>query len=327
LRIKPIVGLLILGGVIVMTIVALLRPGPGAGVSLSSATPVIALVNIEGVLTTGQGSAGSVLGAGSCGSDAIVSTLSEIGRDPSVEAVVLRMNSPGGSAAAAQEISEELAVLRQGGTVVVTSMGDTAASGAYWIAANTDHIVANSATMTGSIGVIWQVTNYEELYRKLGIEYVTFTSGPYKDMGSASRQLTQAEREIMTAMIDDIFTQFVDTVSAGRKMPRAEVLALADGRIFTGNQALGVGLVDSLGGLKKAVAKAADLAGVEGDYRVKEFGRRSAWEIFLGEVRSAVRGLGALGRLGGDATGQGFTLFWPPALTPSGGGTSGEGPK
>jgi len=313
LKAKPIVTLLIIGGVVVLTIIALFRPGPGTGVSLSAGSPVIALINIDGVLTTGQGGAGSLLGQGSCGSDAIVSTLSEVRQDPRVRAVVLRVNSPGGSAAAAQEISEELAALRQDGKVVVTSMGDTAASGAYWIAANTDHIMANAATMTGSIGVIWQVANYQELYQKLGIQYVTFTSGPYKDMGSTSRQLTEAEKEIMAAMIDDIYGQFVDTVTAGRNMTREEVLALADGRIFTGNQALAVGLVDSLGGLKKAIAKAAELAGVEGDYQVREFGRKSAWEIFLGEVRSALRGLGALGGLGG--------------LTSGNAGGSGEGPK
>lgn len=317
MKAKPAIALLIIGGILLITLYALFSPG-GAGVSLAPATPIIALVNIEGTLATGTGGGTSILSTGTAGSDSIVATLAEARRSPWVKAVVLRVNSPGGSPAASQEISEELASLSASGKVVVTSMADVAASGAYWIAANTDHIVADPGTMTGSIGVIWQLSNYEELYRKLGIQYYTFTSGPYKDMGSTSRQLTEEEKRIMQAMVDDMYNQFVDTVAAGRDMPREEVIALADGRVFTGSQAKEVGLVDSLGGLQKAIAKAAEMAGITGGYEVREFGRRSAWEIFLGQAGALLDEIRAAVRLAGPGG---------PGGTGSGLIDTGEGPK
>lgn len=316
---KPIIALLIIGLVLAISLFALFDSG-GGHVSLSPPSPVIALINIEGQLATGAGGASSLLGSGTAGSDTIVSNLAEARLDPSVQAVVLRLNSPGGSPAAAQEVSEELAALRDSGKVVVTSMADVAASGAYWIAANTDHIMADAGTMTGSIGVIWELPNYQGLYEKLGIQYVTFTSGPYKDMGSSSRPMTDEEKRIMQAMVDDMYNQFVDTVATGRNLPREDVLALADGRVLTGSQAMQVGLVDSLGGLQKAIAKAADLAGVTGRYEVRELGRRSAWEIFLGEVRSFVGELRAAVRFGA----AGSTDAGIDSQNPI---NSGEGPK
>ncbi len=230
---------------------------------------------------------------------------------------MLRINSPGGTPAAAQEISEEIAAVRAAGKVVVTSMADVAASGAYWIAATTDHIMADAGTTTGSIGVIWQVPNYEELYRKFGIDYVTFASGAHKDMGSSSRPLTPEEEDIMRAMIDEMYNQFVDTVAGGRRMPREKVVALADGRVYTGSQAKENGLVDSLGGLQKAIGKAAEMAGVEDGYQVIEFGRQSPWDILLGEARALLRQLRLAAGLSGLSSGQG-------GLT---GTETGEGPK
>jgi len=317
LKTKQVVVILVLVVIFLATVLPILRPAGRSGHDIvSGSQPIIAIVRLDGVLATGFSGAGSALASGTCGSDTVVATLAELRRNPTVKAVVLRLNSPGGSPAAAQEICEELALLRLEGKTVVTSMADTAASGAYWIAANTDHIFANAGTLTGSIGVIWQVANYEELYRKLGIEYLTLTSGPYKDMGSSSRPMTDAEKEILRSMIQDLYDQFVDTVAAGRNLPREAVLAVADGRVFTGSQAMAVGLVDSLGGLTPAVKKAADLAGVADSYRVQEFGRRTYLELLLGEASALLRSLRSLVGLPGSG------LLNP--VSPTG---SGEGPK
>ena len=206
----------------------------------------IGVVYVSGTITSG-GSGSDLFGGLTAGSNTVMAQIRKAKDDPEVKAVVVRINSPGGSAAASQEIAEEIKKLREAGKIVVTSMGDTAASGGYWIAANTDRIVANPGTLTGSIGVITQLQNLEELYDKIGISYETFTSGPHKDMGSSARSLTDEEREIFQAMVDDIFQQFVSVVAEGRGMTREEVLQLADGRIFTGRQAQEVGLVDDLG--------------------------------------------------------------------------------
>lgn len=287
MKTKGIVVLLIITTALLAVVAAAIGPGPRSGVSMAGG-PVIAVVRIDGVITTGLGQT-TLLGSTS-GSDSVVATLNRLRSDAAVRAVVLRVNSPGGTPAAAQEIAEAVAAVRRAGKVVVTSMADVAASGAYWIAAGTDHIVADPGTITGSIGVIWQFANYEELYRKLGIDYTTFTSGPFKDMGSTSRALTPEEKEIVKAIIDDTFNQFVEAVAAGRGMDRDAVLQLADGRIFTGNQAYAAGLVDSLGGLGPAVEKAAELSGL-GTYRVVEYGRKSPLQVLLGEVSALLRDL------------------------------------
>src|SRR5690606_32455107 len=249
---------------------------------------VVGVIRIEGPITGGASGAG-LLGA-TAGADTIINLLHSAREDDRVRAVVLRLNTPGGSAAAAEEIGVEIRRLREAGKPVVASMGDTAASGGYWIAALTDHIVASPATLTGSIGVIMELTNLEGLYERLGIEVETIKSGEHKDIGSPTRELTEEERALLQGLIDDIFDQFVTVVAEGRGLSRQEVLALADGRVFTGRQALAAGLVDSLGGLNDAVEIAAELAGIEGDYTIRELGTPAT----LGEL---LRRLGAGGLL------------------------------
>ena len=249
---------------------------------------IVGIIRIEGPITGGA-STGGLLGS-STGSDHIIQLLNEAREDDRVRAVVLRLNTPGGSAAAAEEIGVEIRRLQEAGKPVVASMGDTAASGGYWIAALTDHIVASPATLTGSIGVIMELTNLEGLYERLGIEVETIKSGEHKDIGSPTRELTEEERALLQGLIDDIFDQFVTVVAEGRGLSRQEVLALADGRVFTGRQALAAGLVDSLGSLNDAVEIAAELAGIEGDYTIRELGTPAT----LGEL---LRRLGAGGLL------------------------------
>jgi len=226
----------------------------------------IMLIYIEGLITSGR-TAGSMFEQAT-GSDDILAELNRAGNDRDVAAVVLRINSGGGSVAGSQEVAQAVTRLRQRGKVVVASMGDAGASGAYLLASAADAIVADPGTVTGSIGVIMSLTNMEELYAKLGIRDVTIKSGEHKDMGSAARELTAEERAILQEMVDDLHRQFVAAVAQGRGLPESQVAALADGRPFTGNQARELGLVDRLGNLDVALEVAADAAGLGDDFEV-----------------------------------------------------------
>jgi len=181
--------------------------------------------------------------------------------DGGVKAVVLRINSPGGSAAASQEIALEVRRFKEEtGKPVVISMGDVAASGGYYISAYADKIVANPGTLTGSIGVISHFIYVEGLLEKLGLELETIKTGRHKDMGIWP--LTGEQRQIMQDITDDLYEQFVAAVAEGRGLPVAEVRQLATGQLYTGGQALDLGLVDNLGGLDTAIDLAASLAGI-----------------------------------------------------------------
>lgn len=243
---------------------------------------VVAVVRVEGAITGGQSEA-AVFGSSVASSDRLMRTLEQIRLDDAVKAVVLRVNSPGGTTGASYEIGRELQRVRDAGKKVVTSMGDVAASGGYWVAAHTDYIYATPGTMTGSIGVIMEAVNLEELYRKIGYRSVTLKSGEFKDIGSPSREMTEAERAILQAMVDQSYAEFVAVVANGRNMPEDQVRELADGRVMTGSQAKAVGLVDELGSFNDAVAKAGELAGLgEGDYTVQEYGKLTLLEEWLG---------------------------------------------
>ena len=182
-------------------------------------------------------------------------------RDSGVKAVVLRINSPGGSAAASQEIASEIRRFKEDtGKPVVISMGDVAASGGYYISAYADNIVANPSTLTGSIGVITQFIYIQGLLDKLGLELETIKAGRHKDMGIWP--LTEEQRQIMQDITDDLYNQFVAAVAEGRGLSVAQVTELATGQLYTGTQALELGLVDALGGLDTAIDIAASLAGI-----------------------------------------------------------------
>lgn len=277
-----LLGLLVAGSVL-----ALLWPGAGERLGPAGAGQ-IAVVTIDGPIAAGA-SAEGLLGA-VVGADDIVSQLQQAREDPAVAAVVIRMNTPGGSAAAAQEIGVAVQRLRDAGKPVVVSIADLGASGGYWVAAMADRIVANPASLTGSIGVIMEVTHYEDLYEKLGIDVETIKSGPYKDIGSATRPLTAEERRLLQGLVNDIYQQFVDVVAKGRGMSRERVLELADGRVFTGRQAKAAGLVDELGTFDDAADLAAELAGLE-DYELIEYGPSSP-------LLDLLRWFGASGRVG-----------------------------
>lgn len=188
-------------------------------------------------------------------------------KDASIKAIVLRVDSPGGAVAPSQEIYEEVkkATLKK---KVVVSMGSVAASGGYYISAPADRIIANPGTLTGSIGVIMEIPNIEGLMNKIGVKTEVIKSGRHKDIASAFRKMGKEERLILQGVLDDVHEQFIKAVSDGRKIPFDEVKKLADGRIFTGKQAMEARLVDELGTLEDAIAAAGRLAGIKGEPEV-----------------------------------------------------------
>ncbi len=181
---------------------------------------------------------------------------------PQVRAVVIRINSPGGVVGPSQELYEALRRLRAEGKPVVASLGAVAASGGYYVAVAADRIYANPGTLTGSIGVIMQTANLEQLMKKVGVDYVVVKAGQFKDLGNVARPMTAEERRVLQTLLEDVHAQFITAVAEGRRLDRAQVVQFADGRIFSGAQALALKMVDELGGLEEAVNGAARLAGL-----------------------------------------------------------------
>jgi protease IV len=207
--------------------------------------------------------------------------------NPSVKAIVLRIDSPGGAVVPSQEIFEEVQKTRAEGKIkLVTSMGNVAASGGYYIAAATDRIVANPGTLTGSIGVIMELANIKDLLEKVGVKSVVIKSGRHKDMASPFRAMTEQDRALLQSVLDDVHTQFIEAVANGRALEVEQVKTLADGRIFTGKQAQSVKLVDELGDLHDAIKLAAGLVGISGEPRVLETRKRFSWRELLDSLFS-----------------------------------------
>ncbi len=193
----------------------------------------------------------------------IMTQLKEFRENKDVKAIVLRIDSPGGGVGPSQEIYTEI---KKTSPVkkIVASMGAIAASGGYYVASATDHIMANPGTITGSIGVIMEFANLEELFKKIGVSTFVLKSGKYKDVGSPLREMTPEEKALLQEFIDSVHDQFVTAVAEGRNLPEEEIRAIADGRILSGEQAQKLGLLDSLGNLEDAIQLAAELGGIKG---------------------------------------------------------------
>ena len=248
----------------------------------------VAVINIEGTIVCGADSKENLFQqANGITSGTIMKQIREAAADDSVKALVLRIDSGGGSATAAEEVGRELLRFKeQTKKPIVATMGNTGASAAYWIAAcASDKIYANATTLTGSIGVYMPYMNTEELFKKIGITSDKIKSGPYKDILTNDRPMTLEEKQILQNIVDEIYDQFVYTVSAGRRMETSKVRAIADGRIYTGRQAKNIGLVDELGDYYDALAAAGTLAkiqlGKDGLPPVKEREKQQPWEYFL----------------------------------------------
>lgn len=196
-----------------------------------------------------------------------VKQLFDFKKNENVKAVVLRIESPGGVVGPSQEIYDAVKKLALKKKVVV-SMGSVAASGGYYIAAPATKIFANPGTITGSIGVLMKFSNIEGLMDKIGMKAFTLKTGKYKDVGSPVRTMSVADKAMLQSVIDSTHGQFVKAVSEGRKLPLEEVKALADGRIYSGEQALALKLVDNLGTMQDAIEEAGKLAGIKGEPHV-----------------------------------------------------------
>jgi len=237
----------------------------------------VAVIYIQGTIFSGN----VAEGLGYATSEEITGNIHRAAADSGVKAIVLRIDSPGGSPAAAQEVVEEIKKVQAKGIPVVVSMGDLAASAAYYISAPTDYIIANPSTNTGSIGVIWVFQNLSLSYKETGVDYYVAKSGEMKDMGSTWRGLTDQEKEYADSVVMESYESFVTEVSEGRNMSRSEVKALADGRIYTGTRAKELGLVDGFGNLYDAIDKAAELGGISGEPKVEYMNKASLSRLLL----------------------------------------------
>ncbi len=237
----------------------------------------IAVVELKGVIVS---------------SDDVVRQLKKYSENSAIRAIVLRIDSPGGGVVPSQEMYEQVRRVREGGRPVVVSMGSLAASGGYYVACGGSRLVANRGTLTGSIGVISEFLTYGDALRKLGVDMRTIKSGRLKDSGNPMRKMTDEEVRYFQSLMDDVHRQFVDVVEEERGIDHAQLMQLADGRVFTGQEAVDLGLVDTIGTYEDAIAIAAEMAGISGEPSIVKERRRSSWfDMFAGEADQAVKQL------------------------------------
>jgi protease-4 len=237
----------------------------------------------------------------------IVEKLVKLRKNDKIRAIVLRIDSPGGGVGPAQEIHAEVKKAQKEKKVLV-SMGSVAASGGYYVACAADRIIANPGTITGSIGVIVESLNVEELLGKLGLRSVVVKSGKHKDLGSPLRPMSAEDRRLLQGVIDSVHDQFIQAVAEGRKLPLEKVRELADGRIFSGDQARSLGLVDELGNLEDTIAMAAQMAGIRGEPEVlyPEKKRFSLFDLLIQETMQKI-----VENLKESAPPLNFLYYWP----------------
>ena len=259
------ITLIIIAAVIAFLVIfgrLLIRGGEGMG-------DKVAIIEIKGTITD---------------SEEIIAQIHQHRDNSSVKALVLRIDSPGGSVAPVQEIFGELKKINQ---PIVASMGSTAASGGYYLACAAEQIYANPGTLTGSIGVVMQFIKLKDLYQKIGIEYQVIKSGEHKDIGNPQREMTQEERDLLQATIDDVRLQFIEAILQSRKdlISQEEIEFLADGRIFSGQQAFRHKLVDHLGNLPDAILAAGRLANITGQPKTTQIKQKPSLLQQLLDIR------------------------------------------
>jgi protease-4 len=261
-----------IGAIVIISIAALLFLGMGD--STLKFGEKVGVIEIKGLIADPQ---------------PVLTQLKEFRNNKDVKAIVLRIDSPGGGVGPSQEIYAEVKKTSRV-KKVVASMGAIAASGGYYVASAADHVMANPGSITGSIGVVMEFANLEELFKKIGVSAFVLKSGQYKDVGSPFREMTPQEKTLLQGFVDSVHQQFVTAVAEARGIPKERIEAIADGRILSGEQAQKLGLLDSLGNLEDAVAIAAELGGIKGEPSVvyaKEKGLSLLEDFFgvsLGEV-------------------------------------------
>jgi protease-4 len=237
----------------------------------------VAVVDLKGVIAS---------------SDEVVRQMKKYRNNSSVRAIVLHIDSPGGGVVASQEMYEEVRAVRDGGKPVIVSMGSLAASGGYYVAVGGSYLVANRGTLTGSVGVISEFLQVKDALDKLGIGVKTIKAGKLKDAGSPMRAMNEDDQKYFQALMDDVHRQFIDVVVRERKMDVEKVRELADGRVFTGEQALQLGLVDTLGTFEDAVRIAAVKVGIKGEPAIVRERKRQMWyESFFGDAGETLKDL------------------------------------
>jgi protease IV len=267
-------GLLLLTGLFFLLLMALM--GSLFGQRTLSWGEHIGVVQIEGVIRDAQ---------------EISRQLDAFGKDNSIKAVVIRIDSPGGGVAPAQEIYDAVLAVKKK-KKVVASMGSVAASGGYLIACAADRIVANPGTVTGSISAIMHFANAEELLKKIGLKSSVVKSGRFKDIGTPTRSMTEDEKALIQSLVNDTYDQFLDIVAKGRRMSKEDLRRIADGRLFTGRQAQKLGLVDELGDLSFAIRLAGTLSGIKGEPDAIYPGKKKStlWEMILQQAAISLVG-------------------------------------
>lgn len=251
----------------------------------------IAVIEVDGEITTGENTQNILFGGRTVGSDTVVKEIDNAMNDPYVKALIVRINSPGGSPVGSAHVYSKLMQARDKGKFVVASMGNVAASGGYYIAAASDKILADPSSLTGSIGVIGNIPVLAEVYKKLGITSEVYKEGEHADMFSGIRKFSAAERKAMMDLLDESYKDFVNSVAVGRKMKTSEVEAIAEGRVYTGNQAIKIGLVDKLGSFSDAVDVAADATSIRGEPQLVFYRRSPSFLYQLGMATGAFLGL------------------------------------
>jgi len=272
---RIIIGLGVIVGLLIFFFVLLFFIGRylGAKPGRFAFGDKIAIVEIRGVIAQSSG---------------IIEELHLHLEDEGVKAIILRIDSPGGGVGPSQEIHREILKIKSK-KKVITSMGSVAASGGYYIACASDLIVANPGTITGSIGVLMQFSNFEELLKKIGIKGVVVKSGEHKDIGSPLREMTPEEKRMMQEVLDNVHQQFIQAVAEGRRLDYSKVVQIADGRIITGEQAKNFGLVDKMGNLQDTIDITAEMVGIKGKPNVLYPKKKiSIWELLMRDMASAV---------------------------------------
>jgi protease-4 len=271
-----ILAVLVILGIVALLLAAILTllSGTSGSSPLFSLRDRIGVITIDGTITD---------------SEPIVTQLVEFKKDKAIKAIILRVNSPGGGVAPSQEIYREV---RKTAAIkpVIASMGSVAASGGYYVACAANKIVANPGTLTGSIGVLMEFVQLEDLFQKIGVGFEVLKSGEFKDIGSPYRKLSERDKELLNSLILDIQKQFVEAVAQGRKLPVEKVREIADGRIFSGAQSKQLGLVDQLGNFQDALDLAKKMSNIEGEVTLvypKKTGAR-LWDFLFRDASEAL---------------------------------------
>ena len=282
----------------ILSFVVSLLKGNNNGEKSVTVPDRVAVINIAGTIISGGVQEDDIFHQQQgIASGTIMAQIRSAAEDNSVKAVLLKIDSGGGSATAAEEVGRELKRFKEKSKKpIVASIGDTGASAAYWIAAcSSDKVYANATSLTGSIGVYMPYVNVEELYKKLGVTSTKIKSGAHKDMMSMDRPMTAEERVMLQNIVNEIYDAFVKTIAEGRKMEEMKVRAIADGRVYTGLQAKNLGLVDEIGNYYDALAAAGELGKIKPDKNglppVKTRQQKTGWGyIFGSEMAKIIKG-------------------------------------